>query len=119
MRVGRMLEPRQSTLKVLCPVAGMDRHDARAGCWVGSRVHSRVRALQLIWTRPMLVQAAGVGGSSDTPHHFISFLSRELHAGPQTWPDPAALEDGRGPCKKMVCHSEPIRQRWGLPSARA
>lgn len=78
-----MLEPRQSTLKVSCPVARMDRHDARAGCWVGSRVRCRVGALQMVWTKPMLVQAAAVGGSSDTLHYFTSFYPLSSMLGPR------------------------------------
>lgn len=51
---------------------------------------------------PMLVQAAAVGGSSDTLHYFTSFYPLSSMLGPRHGQILAALEDGRGPCENGV-----------------
>lgn len=66
------------------------------------------RSTQMVWTRPMLVQAAGGWRKLRHPALLYIILSPELHAGPQTWPDPAALEDGRGPCEKWCATLNPL-----------
>lgn len=66
----------------------------------------------MAWTEPTLGQIPNI-----TVDHFTP----ELHAGLQTQPDPAALEDG------MVVGGGGVRAEkrcasvypWGLPSARA
>lgn len=44
---------------------------------------NKSRSTQMVWTRPMLVQAAAVGGSSDTLHYFTSFYPLSSMLGPR------------------------------------